>query len=47
MSHPLWYTVRMIMNDNEQLDALLDAICEGVEVPTEEQELEALDIQSS
>ncbi len=48
MSYPLWYTIRMIMNeDNEQLNALLDAICEGVEVPTEEQELEALDIQSS
>ena len=48
MSHPLWYYRHMIMNeDNEQLNALLDAICEGVEVPTEEQELEALDIQSS
>ena len=48
MSHLLWYTLRMIMNeDNEQLNALLDAICEGVEVPTEEQEQEALDIQSS
>ena len=47
MSHLLWYTRRTIMNDNEQLNALLDAICEGVEVPTEEQELEALDIQSS
>ena len=47
MSYLLWYTVSTIMNDNEQLNALLDAICEGVEVPTEEQELEALDIQSS
>ena len=47
MSYLLWYTVSTIMNDNEQLNALLDAICEGVEVPTEEQELQALDIQSS
>jgi len=37
----------MIMNEDEKLNALLDAICEGVEVPTEEQEQEALDIQSS
>ena len=48
MSHPAWYTRHMIMNEDEQqLNALLDAICEGVEVPTEEQELETLDIQSS
>ena len=48
MSHPAWYTRHMIMNEDEQqLNALLDAICEGVEVPTEEQEQEALDIQCS
>ena len=47
MSHLLWYTVSTIMNDNEQLNALLDAICEGVELPTEEQEQETLDNQSS
>ena len=48
MSHLLWYTRRTIMNEDEQqLNALLDAICEGVEAPTEEQELEALANQSS
>ena len=48
MSHPAWYTRHMIMNEDEQqLNALLDAICEGVEAPTEEQELEALANQSS
>ena len=36
------------MNEqDEQLNALLDAICEGVEVPTEEEELETLGNQSS
>ena len=48
MSHLLWYTKRTIMNEDEQqLNALLDAICEGVEAPTEDQELEALANQSS
>ena len=47
MSYLLWYTVSTIMNDNEQLNALLDVICEGVELPTEEQEQETLDNQSS
>jgi hypothetical protein len=38
----------MIMNeDNEQLNALLDAVCEGVELSTEEEEQLALEIQSS
>ena len=41
MSHLPWYTSRTIMNDNEQLNALLDAICEGVEVPTDEEAEEA------
>ena len=46
MSHLLWYTIRMIMNeDNEQLNALLDAICEGVEVPTDEEAEEAKQAQ--
>jgi len=36
------------MNDDEQqLNALLDAICEGVELSTEEEEQLALEIQSS
>ena len=47
MSHLLWYTVSTIMNDNEQLNALLDAVCEGVELSTEEEEQLALEIQSS
>ena len=48
MSHLLWYTVSTIMNDDEQqLNALLDAICEGVELSTEEEEQLALEIQSS
>ena len=41
MSHPVCYTIQMIMKDNEQLNALLDAICEGVEVPTDEEAEEA------
>jgi hypothetical protein len=47
MSHPLWYIRHMIMNEDEKLNALLDAVCEGVELPTEEQEQETLDNQSS
>ena len=47
MSHPLWYIRHMIMNEDEKLKALLDAVCEGVELPTEEQEQETLDNQSS
>ena len=48
MSPLLWYTVSTIMNDDEQqLNALLDAICEGVELSTEEEEQLALEIQSS
>ena len=47
MSYLLWYTVSTIMNDNEQLNALLDAVCEGVELSTEEEEQLALEIQSS
>ena len=35
------------MNDDEKLNALLDAVCEGVEVPTDEQEQEVLDIQEN